>query len=146
MMILSFFEVYDVLPFANQISLYFDGQEYVLTQEEQESLKGEIFGIFENSHTLPALGVITNNEFQEELQKGVYVSIRFETLFEINGLPFDQLVFKVEKDSYAFNIYRGIDGVFEGRCIYVDLNGKTLDSLMEAIKIENGEQKTLSQI
>ena len=42
-------------------------------------------------------------------------------------MPFDELIINITKDSSGLNIYRGNDGVFEGRCFYLDLKGNLND-------------------
>lgn len=134
MFIMSFFEAIDVLPYVQNINLIVDGHEIVLSQEEQELLHEQIVSMFEGSHTMPALGVVFDDLYKEEIKTGTFVSLKFDKIIQVNELPFDELVFKVEPNSYGFNLMRGIQGVFEGRCIYIDLNGKNMNELFNTIK------------
>ena len=161
-MIMSFFQVQDVLPYANQIEIISDGNTISLSQEDQSALLQEVADLFQDSHTVPAFGVVFDDMYQQEIQSGDFVSIKFPQIYEINGLPFDQLVFKVEKDWQGFNLMRGENGHFQGRCIYVDLMDKNMQNLAEKVDIlskeyaeelkvegeklaENGEQFQTSQ-
>lgn len=140
MMILSFFEAVDVMPFVSQSSIIVDGAEIVLSQEQQESLETEVLQMFEKSHTLPAFGVILADEFSQLIQEGKFVSLKFQQPLELNGLPFDQLVFQVSPDFQSFNLFRGNKGVFQGRCINIDLMGENMQnlySLIESFETEN---------
>lgn len=133
MMILSFFEAIDVLPYVQNLSVIADGKTIELTQEEQESLMQSVNELFENSHTMPAFGVVFDEMFKEQTQNGYFVSMKFPQLMEINDLPFDELVFQVSPDFYGFNLMRGIKGVFQGRCIFINLQNKTMSEFYEKL-------------
>lgn len=126
MMIMSFFQVNEVLPFVQDIALDVNGQEVVLSQQQTEQLSQQIADLFQNSITLPALSVVFEEDFQQMHSDGTYISLKFGQTMQVNDLPFDELVFKVDPNVYSFNCFRGNEGVFHGRCIYVDLNGKTM--------------------
>ena len=64
MMIMSFFQATDAIPFAQNTSLLVDGQEIVLSAQQQEDLKMQVASLFEGSHTLPSLAVMFENDFQ----------------------------------------------------------------------------------
>ncbi len=119
-MILSFFETMDVLPHVNSTSLLVDGYVVEMTQDEEKLLQEQVELLFKDSRTMPAFGVIFNDMYKDEIKSGTFISLRFPQLIEVNGLPFDELVFKVEADWSGVNLYRGINGEFNGRCIYID--------------------------
>lgn len=135
-MIMSFFNAADALPFAENIGLLSDGKEIVLTQEQQTDLKDEILNMFENSRTLPAFAVVTDEMFKEDVQSGTFVSLKFNQVMEVEGLPFDEIVFKVVPEYTAINLLRGNQGVFQGRCIHVQLeeNMQTLSEKIQEIQ------------
>lgn len=133
MMIMSFFEAVDVLPYVAKIDLMTNGNSIELSQEQEQNLYTKVCELFKNSRTMPAFGVVFDNEFQKELQNGTYISLKFNGVFEVNELPFDELVFKVEPDWQGFNLMRGMKGVFEGRCIYINLQDKDMSQLNDLI-------------
>lgn len=133
MMILSFFQVSDVLPYAQSTNLLVNGHEIVLTESEQANFEAQVNKLFENSHTMPALGVVFGNEFQEDVKNGIFVSLKFDGIMEINDLPFEELLFRVSPDAYGFNLFRSNHGIVQGRCIYVDLNGKTMQEFSDYV-------------
>lgn len=134
MMIMSFFEVIDVLPFVSQYQLIVDGNVVELTEEESQNLQTSIEQLFENSYTMPAFGVVFDEMYKEEIKNGYFVSMKFESPIEVNGLPFDELVFKVEKDFQGVNLMRGNKGIFQGRCIYLNLQEKNMENLYNLIE------------
>ncbi len=121
LMIMSFFETYDVLPYVSQSGLILDGHQIELTQEQQSNLQEEVSKLFENSRTVPALGVVFDDMYHEDIQNGTFVTLKFDSIFEVNGLPFDELVFKVEPTYQGISIVRGMNGKYNGRCLFVDL-------------------------
>ncbi len=145
-MILSFFETTDVLPYVTSTSLLVDGQIIEMTQDEQQTLQAQVESLFEGARTMPAFGVIFEDMYKDEIKSGTFISLRFPQIVEVNGLPFDELVFKVETDWTGVNLYRGINGEFNGRCIYLDFdkNMKDLNDFirnLESVKqIENNTQ------
>lgn len=135
-MIMSFFNAADALPYAENVSLLSEGKEIVLTQEQQSDLKDGILSMFENSRTLPAFAVVTDEMFKEDVQSGTFVSLKFNQVMEVEGLPFDEIVFKVVPEYSAINLLRGNNGVFQGRCIHVQLdkNMQDLNDIIDQIQ------------
>lgn len=134
MIIMSFFEAVDVLPYVSQYNLLVNGNVVELSQEETEQLQQQVEKLFENSHTMPAFGVVTDEIFHEDVQNGYFVSMKFQTPIKINELPFDELVFKIGRDFHGFNLMRGNHGIFQGRCIYIDLQERTMEELYDFVE------------
>lgn len=124
-----FFEAIDVMPYVSSSSILVDGACIEISEEEQENLEMFVSNLFENAHTLPAFGVVTNELYQQHILKGKFVSLKFDRTLELAGLPFDELVFEVNEEASGFNLMRGINGVFQGRCVYVDLMENTMKEL-----------------
>ena len=75
----------------------------------------------ENCRILPALGVSMHEATLDEMKSGLWIQINFDKIQEIDGLPFESLLFKVEKGS-GINLIRRYQGRYEGRCIYLWLD------------------------
>ena len=134
MMIMSFYEAIDVLPYVTNYNLMVDGNVIELSETEVQGLQEQVVSLFEGSHTMPAFGVVFNDMYQKDVKNGYFVSLKFDSPIQINNLPFDELVFKVDKDFHGFNLMRGENGIFQGRCIYIDLQDKTMANLFEYIE------------
>lgn len=134
MMIMSFFEAIDVLPLVTNYNLFVNGNVVELTETEMQGLQEQVQKMFEGSHTMPAFGVVTNDIYQEDIKSGYFISMKFDCPIQINDLPFDELVFRVEKDFHGFNLMRGMNGIFQGRCIYIDLQERTMEELYDYIE------------
>lgn len=145
MILMSFFEAVDVLPYVQQVSLMVDGKEIVLTQEEQTKLQEQVNLMFENSRTMPAFGVMTEDMFKEHIQSGVFVSMKFAQVLEVNGLPFDELVFKVNPTAQGVDLIRGEKGVFQGRCIHLDLN-ENMQNMHNVIEEINSNHSQVEEV
>lgn len=138
MMIMSFFSAIEVLSYATDYQVMIDGKTVEISLEEKEILKQKVEDLFENSHTMPAFGVILPEMYDEAVQEGMYVSIKFDGVYSVNELPFDELVFGVNKGDTGFNLMRGNKGVFQGRCIYLDLIDKDQTDLFEFLQTLKG--------
>lgn len=73
------------------------------------------------ARVMPAFGVSLHNETQNALKKDMWLQINFNKKQEINGLPFDALLVKLEVAS-GVNLIRLHDGKYEGRCIYLEFD------------------------
>ena len=131
MMIMSLFEAVDVLPYASSYDVMVDGKTIEMTVDQQEELKNKVESLFANCHTMPAFGVVTPEIFEEQTKDGIFISIKFNQVYSVNELPFNELVFRVEKDSYGFNLFRGMNGVFQGRCIYLSIVDGNMNDLYD---------------
>jgi len=145
MMIMSFFEAVDVLPYVQNLDLYVNGNQIVLTEEEQANLQQKVEELFDGSHTMPAFGVTFPKMHEEAMKDGIFISLKFGQVLEVNELPFDELVFQIRPDFHGFNLERGLKGVFEGRCIYIDLLEKDMSELYDAITSLTGVQNVLGE-
>lgn len=147
LMIMSFFETAEVLPYANQLNLVVDGHEIQLTETERTDLQQQIYDLFEGSRTVPALGVVFEDMYQEDMQTGIHVVLKFDGVFEVNGLTFDELVFKVTPNAYGIGIIRGLEGEHNGRCLFVDLDGKTTQNFYDyVVSLDKVSVQTASDI
>lgn len=87
-------------------------------------LLNKILSAFEDSLIMPALGVSFNDDVLEDLKTGQFIKINFDKQYEINGLPFTALLFKLD-EAYGLNLIREFNNRFDGRCIYLNLNKLT---------------------
>lgn len=142
LMIMSFFETVDVLPYASGAGVLVDGHEIELSETQQSDLQQEILKLFEDSRTMPALGVVFDEMFKEDVKNGTFVSLKFDSVFEVNGLPFDELVFRVEPTYHGISLMRGMEGKFNGRCLFVDLGEKTMQGFSDYVSSLNDTQIT----
>ena len=115
--------------FANTIDKiisveYFkNGEKFELSSNEEwfEDFKEQLFEIFSNSRSLPSLGVSLHEETKKELKHGEWIQINFKDRMEENGLIYDGLLFRLEQ-TCGINLIRILDGKYEGRTFYLDLD------------------------
>ena len=67
------------------------------------------------------------------MKQGVWLKLIYDKTFVHNEMPFDSLLIQIEKDWTGFNIYRGNNGIYEGRCFYIDLVNNNMKNLYECI-------------
>lgn len=121
MMIMSFFQAADVLPYVQEYNLLVNGQVVEISAEQQAQLQMKVDELLQNTRTMPAFGVTLPDELDADKLENVYVCLKFDKTLSVNDLPFDELCFRVEKDCHGFNLNRGNNGVFQGRAIYLDI-------------------------
>ena len=131
MMIMSLFEAIDVLPYAVEYDVLVDGKSIEMTIDQKAELKEKIETLFGNCHTMPAFGVVTPEMYEEQINEGTFVSIKFDKEYKLNDLPFDELVFRVCKDCHGFNLIRGQKGIYNGRCVFLSVVDGTMDELYD---------------
>ena len=119
--VVSFFEGYST------IQIYRDGTQIELSEENKNKFDELFCSSIEGAIQKPAYGVITNDILQEQLKQGIWIKFTFSQTIIKSQMPFDELIINITKDSSGLNIYRGNDGVFEGRCFYLDLKGNLND-------------------
>ena len=122
----------DLFSEASMVEIYKDGQVYILS-EEQQSVFDEIFcEIMDGAIQKPAFAVSLDDLTKEEMKMGFWVKFIFDNTMFKSEMPFDELLFNVTENAHGVNIIRGNDGVYQGRCYYLDLKG-TMDTLYDFI-------------
>lgn len=115
------------IQFIESFCVVNNGEIVEISKEDKmfEELKSKIEILFSCSRIMPAFGVSLHNETLNALEKESWVQINFGKELSVNGLPFNALLFKLEETS-GINLIRNQNGIFEGRCIYLDF-GKIID-------------------
>lgn len=154
MMIMSFFQAADVLPYVQEYNLLVNGQIVEISAEQQAQLQMKVDELLQNTRTMPAFGVTLPDELDADKLENVYICLKFDKTLSVNDLPFDELCFRVDKDCHGFNLNRGNNGIFQGRAIYLDiLQDGTMNDLYDFVteissqlpKTEVPEQSELAE-
>ena len=106
------------------INIYNDGS--VINLARNNEIVNAFKSLLEGAHEMPALGVALHDEIIESLTRGLWVEFVFGESCCHNGLPYEKLLINIEKEFTGFNIIRYINGVYDGRCFYVDLINKDM--------------------
>ena len=77
--------------------------------------------ITENAQEMPAFGVSLDKETREAMKKGLWIELVFEREQKYNDMPFESLLIEIESDHSGFNLIRKVNGKFDGRCFYLNL-------------------------
>lgn len=115
----SMFNFVDLISYA-QMNLIYNSEILEITEEDKSKIQAEIVKYLENSYDSPALAVTFPEFYKEMLKDGYFLNFKFGKTIEFNGMPFNEITIKVDRDMFGFNIFRGNDGVFQGRCIYIN--------------------------
>ena len=154
-MFTSLFNVIDVFPYG-QMSLIYNNSIIELSDEEKADIQSEFSKYLENAYDTPALAVTFPELYKEMLKDGYFLNFKFDAYYDINGLPFNELTIQIIENGYGFNVFRGLDGVFQGRCFYVNTENESTSlfkCVQEIVKnkditseeiFENGQPDVLS--
>ena len=119
----------DIIASSESINVYINGEVTVYKQEEMQFnqiVEGWML-LTENSREMPAFGVSLNGETLVARNSGIWVEFVFDRQYNHNGMSFEKLLIKVEKEWHGFNIVRyNVQGGYSGRCYFIDLVGKNM--------------------
>ena len=129
-------ELNEIIASAESINVYRSGA--VTSYGQNETPYNEIVEgwkiLCESAHEMPAFGVSLNNETLEVMKLGLWVEFVFDSLQTHNGMTFEKLLIKVEKQWKGFNIirYNQRDG-YNGRCFYFDLVDRDMSNFYDIL-------------
>ncbi len=122
----------DLFSEASMVEIYKDGEVYLLNQEQQKEFDEIFCEIMEGAIQKPAFAVSLDDLTKEEMKSGFWVKFIFDNTMFKSEMPFDELLFNVTENAHGVNIIRGNDGIYQGRCYYLDLEG-TMNMLYDFI-------------
>ena len=88
----------DLFEGAKNVEISFDNEIVEISKTE--------FDEFEN------IFCELDSETKEAMKEGLWIKFIFDKTQVKSEMPFDELLIKLEKDSFGFNIIRGNDGVY----------------------------------
>ena len=133
----------DLFSEASMVEIYKDGEVYLLNQEQQKEFDEIFCEIMEGAIQKPAFAVSLNDLTKEEMKSGFWVKFIFNNTMFKSEMPFDELLFNVTENAHGVNIIRGNDGIYQGRCYYLDLEG-TMNMLYDFIsQLSMNEQEDI---
>ncbi|MBE7088888.1 MAG: hypothetical protein E7370_05185 [Clostridiales bacterium] len=115
-----------------KIEVYNEGNkvEFLNTDKEYKSIVYEWNQLCFDAIKMPAYGVSLNDETEREIKQGVWVNFIFNRKQIVDGMFFEALLVKVEKEWQAFNLIRyNAKTGYNGRCFYLQLNNKNMFNL-----------------
>ena len=131
----------DLFSEEYMIEIYKNGESVELSQEQFNEFEEIFCESIEGARQMPAYGVSIHDHTIEAMKSGFWIKFTFDNIIVKSGMPFDSLLINVTKHSYGINIIRGLDGKYEGRCYYLDLD-KNLDELynfIDSLEVEKSE-------
>lgn len=134
--------VVDLISEADMIVFYNNGQIETMTESQFDKVDSLFQEAISDALEMPAFGVSLDKLTKEEMKKGFWLEFKFDETCCSSDMPFDSLLIKIEKSSFGVNLIRGNDGVYEGRCFYLDLNGNNFDKLYDFLAaITSGDEE-----
>ena len=120
----------DLFSEVSMIEYYNDGEQFELTASQQEQFEELFCQALEGSRQMPAYGVSLHDLTIKSMQSGLWVKFIYNKTMIKSEMPFDSLLINITKDCHGINLIRGNDGIFEGRCYYLDLEN-TMDDVYD---------------
>lgn len=114
-------EIINCLNFIESYTIYSNGNIKTIDKNicDFKKLTQNIKNLFLNARVMPAFGVSLHNDTISALQSDSWLEINFCKELNINDLPFNSLLFKLE-ETYGINLIRKHNNKYDGRCIYLD--------------------------
>lgn len=124
MSVIKYNNVQDAIMNADSVTICFSSKEYTIVKDSFQYEMGMNFieNILDGSHQVPAIGVAINDEIIAEKENKEWVEFSFNKRCECDGMVFDALLIFLEKDMGGMNVFRKIDGKYDGRCFYINLD------------------------
>lgn len=130
----------DLFSEASSVEIYNNGQILELTESEQKKFDELFCSAITDARQMPAFGVSLHDDTIEAMQNGFWIKFIFDGKMIKSEMPFDELLINVQQDCHGLNVIRGNDGVYEGRCYYLDLKS-TLNEVYDFLLTLNFEEK-----
>lgn len=109
----------------NQYIIYNENNKttYKTNNNEYNKISNLLIEMCADSREMPAFGVSLDPDTRAAMESGLWIELIYTTTQEYNEMPFDKLLIQVVADYSGFNIFRELDGKYEGRCFYLSLEG-----------------------
>jgi len=133
---ISFPTIYEAIKGCEKVEIVVDNITTVVDNgsDNYTQIFDELDKMLNNAHEMPAFGVSLDNEVNEALKTGVWLKLIYSDTITYNEMTFDTLLIEVQKNWNGFNIHRGNNGIFEGRCYYISLTDTNMDNLYELLQ------------
>lgn len=124
---MRFEELTDAFSCASKIVVTIEGDDYAFEKgnDKYEKIVASLISVSKNSHEMPAYCVSLDEETRKARKFGLWVELVFDGASKHNGMDFESLLIKVEKEDYAISFIRKYNGKYEGRCFHLSLDGTT---------------------
>lgn len=124
---MRFDSLIDSFGASKKMIVSFDGEDFVFEKgnDKFEIVLSSLLDVLADSHEMPAYCVSLDEETRKAKNEGVWIEFVFNENCKHDGMDFESLLVKVEKENFAMNLIRKHDGKFEGRCFHLSLSGST---------------------
>lgn len=118
---------------AANIILLKDGNSSVLNGALERKIIDTLCSMCQEAFQMPAFGVSIDKLTREEMKKGIWLRLVYESEKQCFGMGFTELAFQVVPEYRGFNLCRLFQGEYTGRCFYLDLRGGSMSELYEVL-------------
>ncbi len=116
-------ELNNIIKDITSFNIYYKNKRINIDKDNKHfsTIIDKIVDNIKKARIMPALGVSIHEETIEAMKRDCWIEINFIAEQEINDLPFDALLMRVERTS-GINLIRKYKGRYQGRCIYLDFD------------------------
>ena len=147
---------FPVMFFCNNLSLldcfnnapllkaYSDGQELLMDEQALQEFGKLLSDALQESVEMPAFCVSIHDQTLESFNMGIWVRFIYFQPQVHKNMPYDELLIKIEKDTFGLNVIRGNFGRMEGRCFFLNLknNFNQLYDYLNSLDFVENQQET----
>lgn len=112
----------EILENAHEIKVYKNTE---LTPITQEQVLPQLTEMLDKAYFAPAFAVVRPQDFEKMFKKGLWVEFCFNRTRTFAEMPFEKLIINIKPDLLGFNVMRYNNGVYDGRCFYLNLTNYT---------------------
>lgn len=112
-------------PQITQITIINDNNHIVCDKKSQDIVINVLQLTTSDSHQMPAYGVSIDHETRECMKSGLWLELYFDSKQIFEDMPFERLLISINPSDMGFNLIRYHDGIYDGRCYHLSLNGTT---------------------
>ena len=115
--------IIDYISQSDSINILSNGNEsqYLSSSAEYDEILSEFLKMCQEGYEMPAFGV-SINESKKDFCNKFCMEFVFNNTIEHLGMDFNSLLIEIDESYCGFNIRRGINGVYNGRNYYYNLN------------------------
>lgn len=115
--------IIDYISQSNSINILSNGNEsqYLSSSAEYDEILSEFLKMCQEGYEMPAFGV-SINESKKNFNNKFCIEFIFDNITEHLDMEFNCLLIEINEEYCGFNIRRGINGLYNGRNYYYNLN------------------------
>jgi len=120
---------------CNKIEIIIDNQSRLFDKNSDNfnNISNTLYNLLSTAHEMPAYAVSLDSDTKEAIKQDCWIKLIYNNTMWYNDMNFDCLLINVNKEDQGFNIIRGNNNIYEGRCYYIALIENDMTELFNTI-------------